>query len=332
MDKLLLQLRQKAARLKTRIIFPECADLRTLKALETIIREKLCQPVLIGSRTRIIQKSLQNNLKTDFSACQFIEADDPVLLKKFTSQLFKLRQNKSGAKKLTIKQAEALLKDPNYFSVMCLKNNLGDALVSGATSSTASTLKPAFQIIGTQKKGQRASGSFLMILPNRTFLFADCAVNPEPDAKLLAEITLETAQTAQLLGFKPQVALLSFSSDTSASHPLVEKVQEATRIVRRKNPQLHCDGEMQADVALVPAIAKYKFPRSSIQGNANVLIFPSLEAGNIAYKLVERLAGAQAVGTIIQGLKKPVNDLSRGCSSEDIVNLTAITAIQAHQK
>ena len=324
MKKILDRLINQAIKIQAKIIFPECHDLRTLKALETITKKKICQPILIGNRTKIIQKSLQQHLNIDFSICEFIDPSDPILQAKFSQQLFKLREKKG----LTLPNAKLLTKDINYFGVLCLYNKMGQAIVSGASSSTADTLRPAFQIIGTKSSKSLASGCFVMLLPDRVLLFADCAVNIDPTAQDIAQTAIYTAETAQLLKLKPKIGLLSFSTHGSANHPMAQKMATATAILHKKAPHLYCDGEIQADVALVPSIAKYKSPHSKIQGDADILIFPDLQSGNISYKLIERLAGAKAIGTIIQGLKKPVNDLSRGCNAEDIINLTAVTAIQ----
>jgi len=330
MSKLLKQILKKSRKSKTRILFPETFDERTLIALKTILAKKLCQPILIGEKT-VIENSLKKlKLRINLKRCQIISRKDKKLQKDLSQKLFKLRQKKG----LTLKQAEELIKtDLNYFANTCLALDLADGLVGGATTSTSSTLLPAFQIIRTAPTHRIASGVFLMILPNREpLLFADCAVNIRPTAAELADIAINTAETAEFLGLKPKVALLSFSSHGSSHHPEALKIAQATKIAKRRAPHLLVDGELQADSALVSQIANFKAPRATIQGDANILIFPSLESGNIAYKLVERLAGAAAIGTIVQGLNKPVNDLSRGCQPSDIVYLTAITALQILKK
>ncbi len=330
MSKLLKNTLKKARHSGVRILFPETFDNRTLIALATIMNQQLCQPILIGEKLTLQKQINKLKLKIDLKNCHIISQKDQDLQKKLAQKLFQLRQKKG----LTLAQAKSLIRtDLNYFANTCLAAGLADGIVGGATTSTGSTLKPAFQIIGTAKTHRLASGVFLMDIPHREpLLFADCAINIRPTANELADIAINTAETAQFLGLKPKVALLSFSSHGSSHHPEAKLIAQATRIAQRRAPHLLIDGELQADSALVPHIANFKAPRATIQGDANVLIFPSLEAGNIAYKLVERLAGANAIGTIVQGLKKPVNDLSRGCQPSDIVYLTAITALQITKK
>lgn len=331
MADLLKQILQKAKNSHQRILFPEAFDARTLIALEEILAKKLCQAVLIGEKAAIQKNIKKLRLKIDLDNCSIISQRDSALQKKFSKELFQLREKKG----LTLAAATKLIaKDLNYFANMCLAMDLADGIVGGATTSTASTLRPAFQIIRTQKTHRLASGVFLMTFGNQRspLLFADCAVNIRPTAEELADIAINTAETAKFLGLNPKVALLSFSSHGSSKHPEALKVAEATKLVKRRAPHLLVDGELQVDSALVAEIAKFKAPRAAIKGDANVLIFPSLEAGNIAYKLVERLAGATAIGTIVQGLNKPVNDLSRGCKPSDIVYLTAITVLQSLKK
>jgi phosphate acetyltransferase len=336
MKSFLQKLKNKAKKLNQRILFPETSDIRILKALEVIIKEKLCRPVLIGTKSKVAGLAKKHRIKLDLSTVEFIDAANPLLQQAFAEQLTDLRK----AKGLTLNQAKKLLKDLNYFSVMLLYNDFVDGIVSGATSSTASTLRPAFQIINTQGKDRLASGCFMMIFPKKAYFFADCAVNVDPTAAELAQIAEDTANNAAFFGFTPKVAMLSFSTHGSSLHPNALKVAQAVKILAKKTPHLLVDGELQADAALVESVAHFKSPKSGgsrraahlaakIKGNANVLIFPNLEAGNIGYKLVERLAHAEAIGTIVQGLQKPCNDLSRGCKPSDIIYLTAITAIQA---
>lgn len=326
MKQILNRLLKQAKNSNKKILFPETGDDRTLIALEKIQSLKLCQPVLLGEKKSLEARIKKLKLKIDLTKCQLISGKDPLLQKQFAAKLLQIRKDK-GMK--SIEATKLVQKDLNYFAVLCLEASLVDGIVSGATSSTGSTLLPAFQIIKTARTHRLASGVFLMVFDKRPpLLFADCAVNVRPDAEQLADIAANTAETAKFLGLKPRVALLSFSSHGSSHHPEAQKIAAATKLLRRRAPGLIFDGELQVDTALVPHIAKFKAPKSAIQGDANVLIFPSLEAGNIAYKLVERLAGAHAIGTIVQGLAKPVNDLSRGCKPSDIVYLTAITVLQ----
>lgn len=320
-------IKEKAKKLHKKIVFPEAFDDRTLQAIEVIVREELASPILLGKTNVIHEQSKKLNLKIDWSKVEIIDLEDPKRLEKYALALHELRKEKG----LTLDEAKKWVQDRNYFGVMAVQMDEADGLISGANVSTAATVRPALQIIKTKEKFHKVSGIFFMILEKRLLLFADCAVNIEPNSHDLAEIALDTAKTAKRFGIEPKVAMLSFSTNGSAKHPLVDKVREAIAFVRDKRPDLTIDGEMQVDAALVPSIAQRKFPTSKIQGDANVLIFPDLQSANIAYKLVERLAGAKAIGPILQGFKKPVNDLSRGCTFQDIVDLTAFTACEAQE-
>ncbi len=319
--------KQKAKKLQKRIIFPETFDDRTLQAIAVVLDEQTAIPVLIGRPKKIREQAEQLQLKIDWSKVEFIDLEDQTRLHKYAQALFELRREKG----LTQEEAEKLVQDHNYFGVMALQQGEADGLISGATVSTSATVKPALQIIKTKEKFHKVSGIFFMILEGRLLLFADCAVNIEPDSHELADIAIDTAETAKRFGIEPKIAMLSFSTNGSAHHPLVDKVREAVQMVRYRKADLLIEGEMQVDAAIVPAVCARKFPDSKIMGNANVLIFPDLQAANIAYKLVERLAGAKAIGPILQGLQKPVNDLSRGCSFQDIADLTAFTACEAEE-
>lgn len=358
MADLINSLFNKARRRQKKILFPETDDQRVLQALVEIIDRKLCHPVLIGDKKTIARRLRTHGLKTahqdratdtDAKAqWTVISPNDAPLRAHLVKKLCRIRKNKG----MTQAAALELLKQRNYFATTCLAAGLADGMVSGAATTTADVLRPALQIIRTPR-GKRASGAFLLLprtnnraptrpgphaLPDRgglrgPLLFADCAVTPDPDAHQLAEIADDTTKTARMLGITPHLAFLSFSSHGSAEKlPQVEKVQQAYRQLKKRVPRLTCDGEIQADAALDATVARLKVPGSPLHGQANILIFPNLDAGNIGYKLVERLAGATAVGTIVQGLKKPVNDLSRGCAAEDIVNLTVITVLQTIAK
>ncbi len=240
-------------------------------------------------------------------------------------------------KGITLEEAKKLILDPVYFGMMMLKNNECDGLVSGAIHSTADTLRPALQILKAKSESKLVSAFFIMVLPDSkygedgVFIFSDCGLNPNPDKEQLAQIALSSANSfSNLVGKTPKVAMLSYSTHGSAKSDSCQKVIDALNIVKEQNPKLIIDGEVQLDVALVPEVAKIKAPDSVLQGKANVLVFPNLDAGNIGYKLVQRLANAEAYGPLCQGISKPVNDLSRGCSAEDIVGVVAITAIQAN--
>lgn len=299
--KFLKLVKEKARQNPARIVFPEIFDERVKQAVKKISREKTAEPILIDIKREKYRR------------------------KKYAEELFHLRKDKG----LTLKEAQKLMSDYNYFGVMMVKMGEADGMISGAHSSTADTLRPALQIIKTKEQFHKVSGFFFMVLEKRLMLFADCAVNIEPDAHGLADIAIDTAETAKKFGITPRIAMLSFSTNGSTKHPSVDRVREAVKIINYRRPDLVCEGEMQVDAALVPEICARKFPNSRVPGNANVLIFPDLDSANISYKLVQRLADAQAIGPIIQGLQKPINDLSRGCSIDDIVNLAAITSVEA---
>lgn len=322
-----------------RIVFPEVFDDRTLPAVMKIVNEGTAIPVLLGKPAAI--RADFKKLGLEKQATAFLDAkklflwdiDDAATKERYTKALYKLRKHKG----LTEEDARKLVENLNYYAVMMVQMDDADGLITGATSPTSETLRPALQIIKTKEAFHKVSGFFFMVLPEdpcfneggRLLLFADCAVNIEPNSHELAQIAIDTAETAKRFGIEPRIAMLSFSTAGSAHHPQVDRIRESVAMVRHFRPDLVCDGEMQVDAALVPEVAARKYPNATIKGDANILIFPDLDSANIAYKLVERLAHAQAIGPILQGLKKPVNDLSRGCSVEDIVNLAAITTVEA---
>lgn len=327
-QKFLELVKQKARSSPARISFPETFDERTLRAVAEIAKQGTARPILIGNSKKLAQDFKNLGLSDNLSAYTIIDMEaDEKLREKYSQKLFELRKEKG----MTLEEARKLMHDPNYFGVMMVKMEDADGLISGANTSTADTIRPALQIIKTKEKFHKVSGFFFMVLENRLLLFADCVVNIEPSADDLAEIAIDTANTAKRFGIEPRIALLSFSTNGSTRHPNADRVREAAQKVRYFHPELICEGEMQVDAALVPEICARKFPNSKVPGNANVLIFPNLDAANISYKLVQRLAHAQAIGPILQGLQKPINDLSRGCSVNDIVHLAAITSVEAQE-
>lgn len=328
---LLEQIRTNAQKHNKRIVLPEGEEYRTLKAANQILSEKIAQLILIGNSKVINQKALEHNLEHIIKA----EIIDPVTFSKkeeYAKIMVDLRKHKG----VTTEKALEQLSNPYYLGTLMIKAGDADGLVAGAICSTADTIRPAFQYIKTAPGRSVVSGAFIMIIndkqygDNGTMVFADCAVNPNPNEKELAEIAVSSAETARkIAGIEPKVAMLSFSTNGSANHPDVDKIINALQIAKKMKPELQIGGELQADAALVEKVAQLKAPKNPVAGKANVLVFPTLDAGNIGYKLVQRLAGAQAIGPVLQGLAAPINDLSRGCSSQDIVNLVAITANQA---
>jgi len=331
---LLSSIKENARKHNKRIVLPEGEEERTLKAAEIILKEELANLILIGRKEEIAKKAQELGLQhldkaTIVSPYSFEKMDA------YVERFCELRKSKG----LTPEDALTLLRDPLYLAAMMIKMGDADGEVAGALNSTANVLRPAFQIVKTLPGISVVSGAFIMILKDKTYgedgilVFADCAVHPNPTADELAEIAVATAGTAKAIaGIEPRVAMLSFSTKGSARHEMCEKVVDATRIAKEMAPELSIDGELQSDAAIVPAIGESKAPGSKVAGKANVLVFPTLETGNIAYKLVQRLAGAEAVGPVLQGMAAPINDLSRGCSVEDIVNLVAITVNQAAAK
>jgi len=322
----------KARAAKKRVVLPEADDVRTVTAAQQIVAQGLAQVVLVSPEDKI-QAAVKAS-GADISGCTVIDPVKSPLYKEYARQFYELRK----AKGMTEESALEVVADPLHFGCMMVLNEQADGQVSGATHSTADTVRPALRILKTAPGCKLVSSFFVMIVPdceygeNGVFIYADCGLVIDPNAEELAEIAIQSAMTTQnLLGFEPRVAMLCFSTKGSASDPIADKVIEATNIAKQRRPDLLIDGELQADAALVDWIGKKKAPGSPVAGRANVLIFPDLNAGNICYKLTERLAKAEAYGPILQGLRKPVNDLSRGCDASDIVNVAAITAVQAIQ-
>lgn len=303
------------------IVFPEALDERILEAASKLSAAGILTPVLIGNEQEVNDRAKE--VDVDISSCKII---DPKNYSEYDAMVEAFVERRKG--KATKEQAEDMLQNSNYFGTMLVYMDQADGLVSGAVNSTADTVRPALQIIKTKEGVSRTSGVFIMVRDDERYVFGDCAINISPEPADLAEIATESAKTAQLFDVDPRVAMLSFSTKGSAKSPETEKVEEALKLAKEKDSSLIIDGEFQFDAAFVPSVAEKKAPGSVLKGDANVFVFPSLEAGNIGYKIAERLGGFEAVGPILQGLNKPVNDLSRGCDAEDVYNLALITAAQ----
>lgn len=326
------EIKQRAKQDIKTIVLPEAEDIRTLQATEQVLREQYAKIILVGNKQEILEKVEAN--KIDITGAEIVDPNNSEKYDEYVNLLYELRKNKG----MTIEKAKELVKDPVYFGMLMVKdeNSNADGLVSGAIHSTSDTLRPALQILKTAPDTKLVSAFFVMVVPDceygekGTFIFGDSGLNEKPDEEALSEIAISSSKSfKQLVGKEPKVAMLSYSTYGSAKSELTEKVINATKKVKEKMPELLVDGELQLDAAIVPEVAKMKAPGSPIQGNANVLIFPDLDAGNIGYKLVQRLGKAEAYGPLCQGIAKPVNDLSRGCSADDIVGVIAITAVQA---
>ena len=314
------------------IVLPEATDKRILEAAQIVKNEGYARVILIGNEEEV--KKIANEKKINIEGTKIVDPLKSEKTEGYAKELYELRK----AKGMTEEQAQQLVLDPVYFGMMMVKLNEADGLVSGAAHSTSDTLRPALQILKTAPGTKLVSAFFVMVVPNceygsnGTFIFADSGLNEEPDSEKLSEIAISSSKSfEQLVGDKAKVAMLSYSTYGSAHSASTEKVIEATKLVKEKAPELIVDGELQVDAAIIPEVAEFKAKGSPLKGQANVLVFPDLGAGNIGYKLVQRLAKAEAYGPLCQGIAKPVNDLSRGCSSQDVAGVVAITAVQAQQ-
>ena len=322
MSNLFTALKEKVSGHNLRIVFPEGTDERILEAAGRLAADKTVVPVLIGNIEKISAKASDMGISVEN-----MEIYDPanyIMMDELVAAFVERRKGK-----VTEEQARQILLDENYFGTMLVYLNKAEGLVSGAAHSTADTVRPALQIIKTKQGVKKTSGVFIMVKGDEKYVFADCAINIAPDSQDLAEIAIESARTARMFDLDPRVAMLSFSTVGSAVSEETTKVADAVKLVKEMDPQMIVDGEMQFDAAIVPSVAASKAPDSPLQGAANVFVFPSLEAGNIGYKIAQRLGGFEAVGPILQGLNAPVNDLSRGCNAEDVYNLALITASQS---
>jgi len=325
------QLKQRASENKKRIVLPEGLEERTLRAANTILTEGFAEVILIGNPAKVNEAAAGFGLD-NISKATVVDPENHNKMDAYADMMVEIRKKKG----LTKEEALKLIQNPLFLAVMMIKAGDADGEVAGADNATGDVLRPAFQYVKTAPGISVVSGAFIMILKDKHFgengmmVFADCAVHPNPTAEELAEIAVATGRTTKAIaGFDPKIAMLSFSTKGSAKHEMVDKVATATELAKQMAPDLKIEGELQSDAAIIPEIGQKKAPGSDIAGQANVLVFPTLETGNIAYKLVQRMAHAEAIGPVLQGMAAPINDLSRGCSVSDIVNLVAITANQA---
>ncbi len=323
------KIKQKAKQNNRTVVLAEGTEERTVKAADIISHEGIAKIVLLGDENEV--KQVAAKVQADISKVKIINPQKSDLLEGYIAEFIEIRKKKG----ISREEAASLMVNPLYFGAMMVYKGAADGMVAGARNTTGDVLRPALQIIKTAPGISVVSGAFLMVTPKKEYgmdgvlLFADCAVTPNPTAEQLAEIAYASAKTAKaLLGMEPKIGMLSFSTKGSASHELVDKVIKATKLAKEAHPELEIDGEFQLDAAIVPKVGKSKAPGSKVAGMVNVLVFPDLQSGNIGYKLVQRLGDAEAIGPVLQGMAKPVNDLSRGCSVEDIVNTCAMTCCQ----
>ncbi|MCX7715163.1 MAG: phosphate acetyltransferase [Clostridia bacterium] len=327
------QLKARAKQDIKTIVLAEGEEIRTLQAAQIVKQEGYATIILLGNEDKIRQKADAEGI--DIAGITVINPETSAKYRAYAEKFYELRKNKG----VTMDIALETLKNTLYYGVMMVKEGDADGMVAGAVNSSANVLRPSLQILKTAPGTKLVSAFFIMVVPdckygeNGTFLFSDCALNEDPDADAVSEIAISSAKSFEtLVGAKPRIAMTSYSSYGSAKSHLVEKMQLATKLAKEKRPDLLIDGELQVDAAIVPSVAKSKAPESPLEGTANVLVFPTIDTGNIAYKLVQRLAKAEAYGPILQGIAKPVNDLSRGCSAEDIAGVVAITCVQAQMQ
>lgn len=316
------------------IVLPEAEDIRILEATQQVLKEQYANIILVGNKEKIEKKAKENNI--NIIGAEIVDPNNSEKHDEYVNLLYELRKHKG----MTIEQAKELVKDPVYYGMLMVKDEQtnADGLVSGAAHSTSDTLRPALQILKTAPGTKLVSAFFVMVVPDceygekGTFVFADSGLNENPDSEALSEIAISSSKSfKQLVQKEPKVAMLSYSTYGSAKSELTQKVIEATQKVKEKEQKLKVDGELQLDAAIIPEIAEMKAPESPLKGQANVLVFPNLDCGNIGYKLVQRLGKAEAYGPLCQGIAKPVNDLSRGCNSKDVAGVVAITAVQAQK-